>query len=116
MENNGKKKSIQLPVIALGGLFWCIATPLHAQKHTNIVLVNLDDVGYGDFSCNGAYGYAHRTSTVWPHKECASHISWPASPSAAHHAPACSQDAIPTVSDSPAHPDRIQTTASIRMK
>lgn len=28
-----------------------------AADHTNIVLINLDDVGYGDFSCNGAYGY-----------------------------------------------------------
>ena len=26
-------------------------------KHTNIVLINLDDAGYGDFSYNGAYGY-----------------------------------------------------------
>ncbi len=28
-----------------------------ASDFTNIILVNLDDVGYGDFSCNGAYGY-----------------------------------------------------------
>ena len=28
-----------------------------AADHTNIILINLDDVGYGDFSCNGAYGY-----------------------------------------------------------
>lgn len=28
-----------------------------AAGHTNIILINLDDVGYGDFSCNGAYGY-----------------------------------------------------------
>ena len=28
-----------------------------ASDHTNIVLINLDDVGYGDFSCNGAYSY-----------------------------------------------------------
>lgn len=28
-----------------------------ATEYTNIVLINLDDVGYGDFSCNGAYGY-----------------------------------------------------------
>ena len=26
-------------------------------KHTNIILINLDDAGYGDFSFNGAYGY-----------------------------------------------------------
>lgn len=28
-----------------------------AADYTNIILVNLDDVGYGDFSCNGASGY-----------------------------------------------------------
>ena len=28
-----------------------------AVDYTNIVLINLDDVGYGDFSFNGAYGY-----------------------------------------------------------
>ena len=28
-----------------------------AAEYTNIVLINLDDVGFGDFSCNGAYGY-----------------------------------------------------------
>ena len=30
---------------------------LMATNPTNIVLINLDDVGYGDFSFNGAYGY-----------------------------------------------------------
>lgn len=29
-----------------------------AAGRTNIVLINLDDVGYGDFSCYGAYGYS----------------------------------------------------------
>lgn len=29
----------------------------NAADYTNIILVNLDDVGYGDFSCSGAYGY-----------------------------------------------------------
>lgn len=28
-----------------------------AQKPTNFVIINLDDVGYGDFSFNGTYGY-----------------------------------------------------------
>lgn len=28
-----------------------------AANHTNFIIINLDDVGYGDFSCNGAYGY-----------------------------------------------------------
>lgn len=38
---------------ALSGLF----TSIIAQEHTNIVLINMDDAGYGDFSYNGAYGY-----------------------------------------------------------
>ena len=25
-----------------------------AADYTNIILINLDEVGYGDFSCNGA--------------------------------------------------------------
>ena len=28
-----------------------------ALGQTNIILINLDDAGYGDFSYNGAYGY-----------------------------------------------------------
>ena len=27
------------------------------QAPTNFIIINLDDVGYGDFSCNGALGY-----------------------------------------------------------
>ncbi len=38
---------------ALGAL----SSPAVAGNHTNFVIINLDDVGYGDFSCNGAYGY-----------------------------------------------------------
>ena len=38
---------------ALGG----IASTAQASDPVNIVIINLDDVGYGDFSCNGAYGY-----------------------------------------------------------
>ncbi len=38
---------------ALGGL----SASGIAQQYTNFVIINLDDVGYGDFSCNGAYGY-----------------------------------------------------------
>ena len=36
-----------------------IAMPIvmQAEKPINFVVINLDDVGYGDFSCNGAYGY-----------------------------------------------------------
>ena len=28
-----------------------------ADRPTNVVIINFDDVGYGDFSCNGAIGY-----------------------------------------------------------
>ncbi|NDV63810.1 sulfatase [Bacteroides sp. 224] len=28
-----------------------------AADYTNVIIINLDDVGYGDFSFNGAYGY-----------------------------------------------------------
>jgi arylsulfatase len=38
---------------ALGG----VSLPLWAAEPVNFVVINLDDVGYGDFSCNGAYGY-----------------------------------------------------------
>ncbi|MDH6306360.1 arylsulfatase A-like enzyme [Parabacteroides sp. PF5-5] len=38
---------------ALGSLSF----PAVAADYTNIILINLDDVGYGDFSYNGAYGY-----------------------------------------------------------
>lgn len=38
---------------ALGGM----ALPAMAADYTNIIVINLDDVGYGDFSFNSAYGY-----------------------------------------------------------
>lgn len=38
---------------ALGG----ISASAFAADYTNFVVINLDDVGYGDFSFNGAYGY-----------------------------------------------------------
>ena len=40
-----------------------------AADYTNIVLINLDDVGYGDFSFNGAYGYTTPKAFVL-------HTSW----------------------------------------
>lgn len=48
--------------ICIKGLSLYVATissfSVQAANHpTNIVLINLDDVGYGDFSCYGAYGY-----------------------------------------------------------
>jgi len=39
----------------LGGLS---LTSVNAAAHTNFIVINLDDVGYGDFSYNGAYGYS----------------------------------------------------------
>ena len=37
---------------------WMTCSTLYAvEGPTNIILINLDDVGFGDFSCNGAYGY-----------------------------------------------------------
>ncbi|WP_293739983.1 sulfatase-like hydrolase/transferase, partial [uncultured Parabacteroides sp.] len=30
---------------------------MQAADYTNFIIINLDDVGYGDFSFNGAYGY-----------------------------------------------------------
>lgn len=45
------RKHVLLPVLGIFGFAG------HAADYTNIVLINLDDVGYGDFSFNGAYGY-----------------------------------------------------------
>jgi arylsulfatase len=45
-------KLLFLPV--LGGVPLCAS----AAEHINFVVINLDDVGYGDFSYNGAYGYS----------------------------------------------------------
>lgn len=45
-----KRKAI-LPVLST------LAISGFATDYTNIILINLDDVGYGDFSFNGAYGY-----------------------------------------------------------
>lgn len=45
-----KKYIVSMAMAAWAGI-------LNAADYTNIILVNLDDVGYGDFSCNGAYGY-----------------------------------------------------------
>ena len=43
--------------ITLFAAFTAMSTVAIAADYTNIILINLDDVGYGDFSCNGAYGY-----------------------------------------------------------
>lgn len=45
-----KKYIVSMVMAAWAGI-------VNAADYTNIILVNLDDVGYGDFSCNGAYGY-----------------------------------------------------------
>lgn len=47
-------KNTLLLLSALTGL----GTTAPANNHTNLVLINLDDVGYGDFSCYGASGYS----------------------------------------------------------
>lgn len=41
--------------LAVSASLLCLSA--HAQEPTNIILINLDDVGFGDFSCNGAFGY-----------------------------------------------------------
>jgi arylsulfatase len=43
--------------LILSALSGCIFTPVLGQEHTNFVLINLDDAGYGDFSYKGAFGY-----------------------------------------------------------
>ena len=42
-----KKYIVSMVMVAWAGI-------VNAADYTNIILVNLDDVGYGDFSCNGA--------------------------------------------------------------
>ena len=43
----------------LSYILYAFASPFSvaAADYTNIVLINLDDAGYGDFSCYGAQGY-----------------------------------------------------------
>lgn len=38
-------------------VFGSLSLTVTAAGYTNFIIINLDDVGYGDFSCNGAYGY-----------------------------------------------------------
>lgn len=38
-------------------IFGGLGVAASAEEHVNFVVINLDDVGYGDFSYNGAYGY-----------------------------------------------------------
>jgi len=45
-----KRLFLTLPTLAA-------AISLQAADYTNFIVINLDDVGYGDFSYNGAYGY-----------------------------------------------------------
>jgi arylsulfatase len=49
-------KNVQ-KLLVLGALSAVAANNNAADKPTNIILINLDDVGYGDFSYNGAFGY-----------------------------------------------------------
>ena len=43
-------------IVLLSALMTC-STLYAVEGPTNIILINLDDVDFGDFSCNGAYGY-----------------------------------------------------------
>lgn len=43
--------------LLIPSLLFSSVMSLSATDYTNIILINLDDVGFGDFSCNGAYGY-----------------------------------------------------------
>ena len=47
-------KSIQLTTLAVSGVF---ATQLQAQETPNVIIILLDDMGYGDLSMTGAIGY-----------------------------------------------------------
>lgn len=44
----------KLALLSVASAFSCMGM---AANYTNFVIINLDDVGYGDFSFNGAYGY-----------------------------------------------------------
>lgn len=44
----------KLALLSVASSFSCMGM---AANYTNFVIINLDDVGYGDFSFNGAYGY-----------------------------------------------------------
>lgn len=44
-------------LLVAGALTACTVQAVE-KKSPNIILINLDDVGYGDFSYNGAYGYS----------------------------------------------------------
>ena len=43
--------------LILSILSGCAFIPVQAQVHTNFIVINLDDAGYGDFSYKGALGY-----------------------------------------------------------
>lgn len=43
--------------LLLAALSGSACVPAVAADYTNFIIINLDDVGYGDFSFNGAYGY-----------------------------------------------------------
>ena len=87
-----------MPYAVMGGMLLGVAATATAQNPTNIVLINLDDVGYGD------------------RKACASRISWPANPSAVHHVPDFLPVATPTALALPVLPDPTPTMASTPMR
>ena len=60
-----------------------------AADYTNIVLINLDDVGYGDFLLMGLTDIPLRISTKWRRKAFVLHTSWRDSRSVERLVPAC---------------------------
>lgn len=52
------KSITQIGMQALFTTSLLAAPAVQAKKYTNVVIINLDDAGYGDFSYNGAYGYS----------------------------------------------------------
>src|SRR5215469_3997019 len=47
-------KNLKLTTLAVSGMF---AASLQAQKAPNVIIILLDDMGYGDLSVTGASGY-----------------------------------------------------------
>lgn len=52
-----KNSKLLLPLVAITTLGIHQTTTAKGTKGTNIIIINLDDVGYGDFSHSGAVGY-----------------------------------------------------------
>lgn len=55
--NNEKSLLLAAGILPLGMMIGNGQAEAKQKNYTNFVLINLDDCGWGDFSCNGAYGY-----------------------------------------------------------